>query len=133
MLVDLGVDGVPAPSCASHKVHYFSSSHEKVIVIDGEWCLVQSGNYSENSIPLNTKDGGDPEISGPEIATLDWHLRSREMASFFSRVLESDMAKEIDGPEALANAAQSANTFLVESAPTKIQNLLFPEQNIQTV
>src|SRR5262249_36377999 len=52
-LNDSGVDGVPAPSCASHRVHYFSSSHEKVIVLDGEWCLVQSGNYSENSIPLN--------------------------------------------------------------------------------
>src|SRR4051794_9424506 len=52
-LTDLGVDGVPAPSCASHRVHFFSSSHEKVIVIDDEWSLVQSGNYSQNSIPLN--------------------------------------------------------------------------------
>ena len=52
-LNDAGVDGVPAPSCASQRVSFFSSSHEKVIVVDGEWCLVQSGNYSDNSIPLN--------------------------------------------------------------------------------
>src|SRR5262249_50422564 len=58
-LVDLGVKGVPAPSCASKRVHFFSSSHEKVIVIDGEWSLVQSGNYSSHSIPLNVVDGGD--------------------------------------------------------------------------
>ena len=130
-LVDLGVDGVPAPSCASHKVHYFSSSHEKVIVIDGEWCLVQSGNYSENSIPLNTKDGGDPDSFRPGNRDTGLAFRSREMASFFSRVLESDMAKEIDGPEALANAAQSANTFLVERAPTKIPSTLFPSKTFK--
>ena len=62
-LIDLGVDGVPAPSCASHRIHFFSSSHVKVMIIDGEWALVQSGNYSENGIPLNVVDGGDPLIS----------------------------------------------------------------------
>ena len=59
-LIDLGVDGVPAPSCASHRIHFFSSSHVKVMIIDGEWALVQSGNYSENGIMLNVVDGGDP-------------------------------------------------------------------------
>src|SRR5204863_407915 len=59
-LVTLGMQGVPAPSCASqHGNPYFRSSHEKVIVIDEEWVLVQSGNYSANSCPLNVKDGGD--------------------------------------------------------------------------
>src|SRR5262245_33311115 len=33
-LVDAGIEGEPAPSCASHRIHVFSSSHEKVIVID---------------------------------------------------------------------------------------------------
>src|SRR6266446_9993155 len=58
-LVSLGVRGVPAPSCASqHKKKVFRSSHEKVIVIDDDVVLVQSGNYSSNSCPLNAKDGG---------------------------------------------------------------------------
>ena len=38
-----GVECVPAPSCASRRVSYFASSHEKVIVIDDEWTIIQSG------------------------------------------------------------------------------------------
>src|SRR5215203_1307896 len=58
-----GAEAVPAPSCALpvSARRFFSSSHEKVIVVDDEWTLVQSGNYSDNSIPLNEADGGDPD------------------------------------------------------------------------
>ena len=42
-LAKFGATCVEAPSCASKRARYFSSSHEKVIVIDGEWYLVQSG------------------------------------------------------------------------------------------
>src|ERR1051326_4366286 len=54
-----GADCVSAPSCASRnpKAHVFRSSHEKYIVIDGKTCIVQSGNYSPNSIPMNVEDG----------------------------------------------------------------------------
>jgi hypothetical protein len=60
-LKKFGYTTVEAPSCASQTVSYFPSSHEKVIVIDGIWTLVQSGNWSENSIPFNETDGGDPD------------------------------------------------------------------------
>src|SRR5206468_6718461 len=45
-LKKFGCKAIPAPSCAAKKNRYFPSSHEKVIVIDGTWTLVQSGNYS---------------------------------------------------------------------------------------
>ena len=130
-LTDSGVDGVPAPSCASHKVHFFSSSHEKVIVIDGEWCLVQSGNYSENSIPLNVADGGDPEHFRSGNRDTGLAIRSRKLAKFFAGILESDMALEINGPESLAAAATAATAFLVESAPTKVPTQLFPSKTFK--
>ena len=48
-----------APSCASQNNNkFFRSSHEKFIVIDDEITMVQSGNYSDASIPLNVVDGG---------------------------------------------------------------------------
>jgi phosphatidylserine/phosphatidylglycerophosphate/cardiolipin synthase-like enzyme len=125
-LTDSGIDGVPAPSCASHRVHYFSSSHEKVIVVDGEWSLVQSGNYSENSIPLNVKDGGDPDHFRSGNRDTGLAIRSRKLAKFFSGILESDMALEIASPEALAEVAKAATVFMIERAPTKLPSKLFP-------
>ncbi len=130
-LNDAGVDGVPAPSCASHRVHFFSSSHEKVIVIDGEWCIVQSGNYSENSIPLNVKDGGDPAHFRPGNRDTGLAIRSRKLSKFFTGILESDMNLELTGPEALAQAIEAANAFMIERAPTKIPAKLFPSKTFK--
>ncbi|MGY3604597.1 MULTISPECIES: phospholipase D-like domain-containing protein [unclassified Bradyrhizobium] len=130
-LNDAGVDGVPAPSCASHRVHFFSSSHEKVIVIDGEWCIVQSGNYSENSIPLNVKDGGDPAHFRPGNRDTGLAIRSRKLSKFFTGILESDMNLELTGPEALAQAIAAANAFMIERAPTKIPAKLFPSKTFK--
>jgi phosphatidylserine/phosphatidylglycerophosphate/cardiolipin synthase-like enzyme len=127
-LVDSGVDGVPAPSCASHKVHYFSSSHEKVIVIDDEWSLIQSGNYSENSIPLNETDGGDPEHFRTGNRDTGLAIRSRKLAKFFTGILTSDMALEQNAPESIAPAAPAANAFLIERAPGKLPNDFFPSK-----
>ncbi len=130
-LIDLGVDGVPAPSCASHRIHFFSSSHVKVMIIDGEWALVQSGNYSENGIPLNVVDGGDPVHfrSGNRDAGLA--IRSRKLAKFFADILESDIALELAGPQAIAAVAQAANVFMIERAPTKLPTQLFPSKSFQ--
>src|SRR5215813_13633918 len=130
-LVDSGVDGVPAPSCASHRVHFFSSSHEKVIVIDGEWCLVQSGNYSENSIPLNVKDGGDRDHFRFGNRDTGLAVRSKKLSRFFTKILDSDMALEINGPESLAQVAKAANAFLIEKAPIKVPGKLFPSKTFK--
>lgn len=130
-LGDVGVDGVPAPSCASHRVHFFSSSHEKVIVIDGEWCIVQSGNYSENSIPMNVKDGGDPAHFRPGNRDSGLAIHSKKLSNFFTTILKSDMKLELNGPEALPQAIEAANVFLVERAPTKIPAKLFPSKTFK--
>ena len=84
-LRSLGVAGVPAPSCASQNNRkYFRSSHEKVIVIDDEWTLIQSGNYSSNSCPLNVKDGGDRKKFVPGNRDMGMAIRSKEMAKYSS-------------------------------------------------
>ena len=103
----------PAPTTVSR---VFSSSHEKVIVIDTEWCLVQSGNYSSNSIPLNEQDGGSS--SGFRTGNRDTGLaiRSKKLAALFSEILESDMALVEASPEMLRRPIEDA-VFLVERAP----------------
>src|SRR5262249_22579632 len=95
-LVHFGGKGVPAPSCASDNVHYFASSHEKVIVIDDQWTLVQSGNYTENSIPQNETDGGDPDNFVPGNRDMGVAVQSRELAAFFTKLLRADMKLELD-------------------------------------
>ncbi|NJM31424.1 MAG: hypothetical protein HC855_16265 [Rhizobiales bacterium] len=133
-LGELGVEGVPAPSCASKRARFFASSHEKVIVIDGEWCLVQSGNYSNNSIPLNVKDGGDPASFRTGNRDTGLAIRSKPLAKFFTKILESDMALELAGPAALAMAKEAAEAeaaFLVEMAPKKIPDKLFPSKSFK--
>jgi phosphatidylserine/phosphatidylglycerophosphate/cardiolipin synthase-like enzyme len=127
-LNDAGVDGVPAPSCASHRVHYFSSSHEKVIVVDDEWCIVQSGNYSDNSIPLNVEDGGDPDHFRTGNRDTGLAIRSKKLSKFFSGILKADMALELKGPESLPAKVETANAFMVEKAPTKLPPKLFPSR-----
>ena len=85
-LVDMGMLGVPAPSCANEHISVFASSHEKVIVIDGEWTLVQSGNYSSNSIPLNEVDGSAlARHSGAAIAIPGWRSARPSWPSFSRR------------------------------------------------
>jgi phosphatidylserine/phosphatidylglycerophosphate/cardiolipin synthase-like enzyme len=130
-LNDAGVDGVPAPSCASHRARYFSSSHEKVIVLDDEWCLVQSGNYSEHSIPLNVKDGGDRDHFRTGNRDTGLAIRSRKLSKFFTKILDSDIALELTSPEALAKVAEAASAFLIERAPSKVPDKLFPSKTFK--
>lgn len=127
-LNDSGVDGVPAPSCASHRVHFFASSHEKVIVIDSEWCIVQSGNYSNHSIPLNVRDGGDPDHFRTGNRDTGLAIRSKKLSKFFAGILESDMQLELDGPQSAATPIEADNAFLIERAPTKRPDKLFPSK-----
>ncbi len=81
-LEKFGCKAVPAPSCASNDISYFPSSHEKVIVIDGTWTLVQSGNYSNNSIPFNERDGGDPNNFVKGNRDMGVAIRSKPLVAF---------------------------------------------------
>ena len=132
-LIDMGVEGVPAPACTSRKARYFSSCHEKYIIIDGTWTLVQSGNYSNNSIPLNEKDGGDPNhfVKGNRDSGLA--VKSKPLARFFTKVLRSDIALELNAPEPEAAPAPTAppEVLWVEAAPKLIPNTLFPSKRFK--
>ncbi|QZA08726.1 hypothetical protein K3U94_05410 [Mycolicibacter heraklionensis] len=127
-LVDMGVVGVPAPSCANPSVHVFASSHEKVIVIDDEWTLVQSGNYSTNSIPLNETDGG----GGPAFRTgnrdAGLAIRSRELAALFTQILTRDMARVTAGAGQVTGEPPEPGMILIERAPTQRPSQLFPSR-----
>ena len=129
-LVDMGVVGVSAPSCANNSVHVFASSHEKVIVIDDEWTLVQSGNYSNNSIPLNETDGGD----GPSFRTgnrdTGLAVRSAQLAALLTEILKSDMVLATAGPAAVAAIVPEETMLLVERAPALCPTRLYPGQYI---
>lgn len=126
-----GAQTVPAPSCSSKFVHYFSNSHEKVIVIDDTWVMVQSGNYSENSIPLNEKDGADPSNFRTGNRDMGVAIKSKPLADFFTKVLRGDMKLELDAEaaETLVSARIKDLPLLVEAAPKKLPVKLFKSKN----
>ena len=126
-----GADCTPAPSCSSKRARYFRSSHEKVVVIDDEWSLVQSGNYSDHSIPLNVQDGGDPAHFVTGNRDMGLAVRSRQLAAFFRRILEADIRLEVRAPRAAAAFAAAADAFLVEAAPRNAPEQLFPSRTFQ--
>jgi phosphatidylserine/phosphatidylglycerophosphate/cardiolipin synthase-like enzyme len=127
-----GCTTVPAPSCASDYVHYFRSSHEKVIVIDDTWTLVQSGNYSANSIPFNEADGGNPAHFVQGNRDMGVAIRSKPLAAFFTRVLRADMQLELDATPEHALLGRQARRItppdLVEPVPTLLPTRLFPSR-----
>jgi phosphatidylserine/phosphatidylglycerophosphate/cardiolipin synthase-like enzyme len=130
-LARFGGKTVAAPSCASKTISYFPSSHEKVIVIDGTWTLVQSGNYSKNSIPFNEKDGGDPAHFVTGNRDMGVAISSKPLAAFFTKVLQGDMKLELDaeGVEALARRPRPLpQPDLVEAVPELLPPKLFPSK-----
>ncbi len=131
-LAKLGADCTPAPACSSKRHKVFRSSHEKVIVVDDEWCLVQSGNYSDNSIPLNVTDGGDPDNFTTGNRDTGLAVRSKPLARFFRKVLEADIALELEGAEAAEFLpATRPDTFLLEAAPSRLPKTFFPSKTFQ--
>lgn len=136
-LLQEGVEGVPAPSCASDRARYFASCHEKVIVIDGIWTLVQSGNYSEASIPKNEVDGGDaddPFRFVPGNRDMGVAIRSAPLAEFFSSILRADMELELTAPEPEAvpeEVVVPAVPFLEAAQPPKQPPKLYPSRRFR--
>ncbi len=124
-LARFGCECVPAPSCASDYVHFFPSSHEKVIVIDDQWVMVQSGNYSNNSIPANLEDGsGGRYRSGNR--DMGVAVRSRELAALFCSILRGDMELELEAEasEAVPEAIETVDTEFLERAPRRPAKLV---------
>ena len=92
---------------------------------------MQSGNYSANSIPLNVEDGGDPAHFTTGNRDTGLAVRSPRLAAFFRRILESDIRLELAGPEAAAAFEAAADPFLVEAAPRRIPEQLFPSRTFE--
>jgi phosphatidylserine/phosphatidylglycerophosphate/cardiolipin synthase-like enzyme len=128
-LAQLGVDCVPAPSCASpKKIQVFRSSHEKVTVIDGEICMIQSGNFSTNSMPLNVADGRDDGHFRTGNRDMGVAVHSKPLATFLTKIIKSDIQLELSGNGAQDAEIAEAPPVLVEKAPTKRPNTLYPSK-----
>jgi phosphatidylserine/phosphatidylglycerophosphate/cardiolipin synthase-like enzyme len=129
-----GADCVSAPSCASENksATVFRSSHEKFIIIDGETCIVQSGNYSPNSIPMNVLDGKTDGHFRTGNRDMGVAVQSKSLAAFLTKILDSDIKLELNTPHALgvATAALAPPPMLVESAPIKRPDKLFPGKTV---
>jgi phosphatidylserine/phosphatidylglycerophosphate/cardiolipin synthase-like enzyme len=127
-----GADCVSAPSCASENksAKAFRSAHEKFIIIDGEVCIIQSGNYSTNSIPMNVLDGKAGIHFRTGNRDMGIAVRSKTLAGFLTKILDSDIKLELNTPEALAAAAEelAPPPMLVEAAPRKRPEKLFPSK-----
>ena len=123
-----GVECVPAPSCASKNISYFSSSHEKVIVIDNEWTLIQSGNYSDNSIPFNEGDGVVNGRFKPGNRDMGIAIESKPLAKFFTRILRADMQIEKSAAREESVAGTFPSVEFLTEAPTRRPSILFPSK-----
>lgn len=132
-LLAQGCVGVPAPSCANAEARYFPSCHEKVIVVDAAWTLVQSGNYSEASIPLNPTDGGDPAQFVPGNRDMGLAVHSAPLAAFFTGVLTGDMQLERAAPpgRGLAEPPAEPGIALTATRPPQIPPTRFPSRRFR--
>jgi len=123
-----GVECVPAPSCASKNISYFASSHEKVIVIDNKWTFIQSGNYSNNSIPANEGDGDDTPGFKTGNRDMGVLIESAPMARYFTKVLKADMKLELEGAGLELMEERMPDTELLIEAPARKPDPLFPSK-----
>jgi phosphatidylserine/phosphatidylglycerophosphate/cardiolipin synthase-like enzyme len=152
-LADAGVRCVVAPACSNpdpgHR--YFASSHEKVVVVDERWVMVQSGNYSVNGIPANPEGGGPGFVTGNR--EMGVAVDSPELARFFAELLLRDIGlagSEEDGtPLLLAEAATPAVPLflaapsrppllfrrerLTPAEPIRVTPVLSPENYVEVV
>jgi phosphatidylserine/phosphatidylglycerophosphate/cardiolipin synthase-like enzyme len=88
---------VIAPSCGNTDVKLFPSCHEKVIVIDKATVLVESCNWTENSVPKNALEPNEDGSAIEDFATgnREWGVwvKSDKVATSFYDVLMQDFAK----------------------------------------
>lgn len=113
----LGAETVTAASVsAGAPVAFFDHSHEKVIVIDRRWTIVQSGNWSPASVPPNDQDGvlGENFRSGNR--DMGVAIENSKIAAFFSRVIQRDIDLATELAPQAAVAAPSVPVFVSEAA-----------------
>jgi phosphatidylserine/phosphatidylglycerophosphate/cardiolipin synthase-like enzyme len=96
-LAAAGVKTHAAPACGPGHNHVFPSCHEKVTVIDGEWVFVQSGNYTESSIPPNDPDPASGVKHVPGNRDMGLAIKSKALARFFTKLLKADIKRATKG------------------------------------
>jgi hypothetical protein len=92
--------------------------------------MVQSGNYSDHSIPLNVVDGGEKNSFKTGNRDMGLVIRSKPLAKFFTKIFNADVKLELTGAQALAWTPR-ADTFLIEAAPKKMPSTLFPSKTVK--
>jgi phosphatidylserine/phosphatidylglycerophosphate/cardiolipin synthase-like enzyme len=130
-LAAAGVKVHPAPACGPGHNHVFPSCHEKVTVIDGEWVLVQSGNYTENSIPANDPDPASGVARVPGNRDMGLAIRSKSLATLFTKLLKADIKRATKNfvPEGLVDFFEP-ETVMFDTAPTAAPTLV-PEKSFE--
>jgi phosphatidylserine/phosphatidylglycerophosphate/cardiolipin synthase-like enzyme len=135
-LTKLGANCVKAPSSsADNPIAYFGNAHEKIVVVDDEIVMIQSGNWSENSIPFNEGDGitnGDFEMGNRDMGIA---IHSKELAAFFAELVARDMrlaqGQPPDAaPPAILAVPSPASAIFFESAPPEAPVKLFPSLTV---
>jgi phosphatidylserine/phosphatidylglycerophosphate/cardiolipin synthase-like enzyme len=135
-LAQLGAHCVKAPSSSSgNPIAFFGNAHEKIIVVDGEIVMIQSGNWSENSIPFNEGDGVAGSNFQKGNRDMGIAIHSRELASLFADLVARDMRlaqgqpPSVAAPPAPAESSPASDTFF-EAAPPDMPTSLFPSLTV---
>ena len=135
-LTRLGANCVKAPSSsAGNPIAYFGNAHEKIIVVDDEIVMIQSGNWSENSIPFNEGDGvtnGHFEMGNRDMGIA---IHSKDLAALFAELVARDMRLAQGQPPEAAPAASPAvpspaSAIFFEAAPPEVPVKLFPSLTV---
>jgi phosphatidylserine/phosphatidylglycerophosphate/cardiolipin synthase-like enzyme len=129
-LAELGATCVKSPSTsAGNPIAYFGNAHQKIVVVDGEVVMIQSGNWSENSIPFNEGDGEVVSHFAAGNRDMGLAVHSRALARFFAELVARDMRLAQGQPPAGAPpaiVAAPAEALFFEAAPPDVPEQLFP-------
>jgi phosphatidylserine/phosphatidylglycerophosphate/cardiolipin synthase-like enzyme len=132
----LGANCAKAPSSsAGNPLAYFGNAHEKIIVVDGEIVMIQSGNWSENSIPFNEGDGVPNAHFQKGNRDMGIAVHSRELATLFAELVARDMRLATGqppdaAPPAVAAAPSPASEIFFEAAPPEAPTHVFPSLTV---
>ena len=101
-------------------------------VIDGEWVLVQSGNYTESSIPPNDPSPGSALPHVPGNRDMGLAIKSKTLAAFFTKVIKEDIKRAVTAvsPNELAEVFEP-EILMFETAPTVVPTVV-PDKSFQT-